>query len=91
MDQKENGYYGYEKIEKLSKLCKFTNCQHISEPHCAVKKAIADGTLSQESFNNFYRDKKEKEHISNQKNKTKAVDYMKQRKLFQNPFSIENS
>jgi putative ribosome biogenesis GTPase RsgA len=75
----------FEDIVDLSRMCKFTNCTHTKEPHCAVKKAISEGVLSNDKFNAYYREKNEEEHILKQKNKTKAVDYMKQRKLFREP------
>nr|WP_130296998.1 MULTISPECIES: hypothetical protein [Fictibacillus] len=70
-------------ILELSTRCKYTDCTHTSENECAVKAAISEGILLEETFHNYYREKKEAEHIANQKNKTKAIDYMKQRKLFQ--------
>jgi hypothetical protein len=81
----KNAEQGFEDIKKLSTQCKFSNCTHTSEPHCAVQKSISEGTLSNERFTAYYREKNEAEHVANQKNKTKAVDYMKQRKLFQKP------
>lgn len=74
---------GFEDILELSMRCKFSNCTHTTEPNCAVKKAISEGILSEGSFNNYYRLKNEAEYVSEQKNKTKAIDYMKQLKLFQ--------
>jgi putative ribosome biogenesis GTPase RsgA len=76
---------GFSDIIEISKRCKFSNCTHTKEPNCAVKKAISEGVLLEDRFNEFYRQIKEKEHIMNQNNKTKAIDYMKQRKLFQEP------
>lgn len=68
---------------ELSKKCKFSNCTHTTEPDCAVKGAISEGILSEERFNTYYRIKHEAEYVSEQKNKTKAIDYMKKKKLFQ--------
>ncbi|MDM5433697.1 hypothetical protein QUG02_13540 [Bacillus hominis] len=75
--------FGYEDIANISRRCKFSNCSHTNEPHCAVKKALFDGNLSEEIFNNYYRDINEAQYVSTQRNKTKAIDYMKQLKLFQ--------
>ncbi len=47
-----------------------------------LKKAISDGILTKEIMNSYYRDKNEFKYVCNQKNKTKAIDYMKQLKLF---------
>lgn len=73
---------GYEDIVSISGKCKFSNCLHTNEPNCAVKKAISDGTLSEEVVNSYYRDLNEAQYVSKQRNKTKALDYMKQLKLF---------
>jgi len=83
IDLEESLDFGFEDIVDLSRRCKFSDCTHTNEPHCAVKKAISDGTLCEDTFNGYYRNKNEAEYVSKQKNKTKAVDYMKQLKLFQ--------
>jgi putative ribosome biogenesis GTPase RsgA len=83
IDSIENLDNDFEDILELSRRCKFSNCTHTIEPECAVKKAISKGTLTEERINNYYRLKKEADYISEKKNKTKAIDYMKQRKLFQ--------
>ena len=36
----------FEDIEALGATCHFTDCRHLEEPRCAVKAAIADGTLA---------------------------------------------
>ena len=36
----------FEDIEALAATCHFTDCRHLEEPRCAVKAAIADGTLA---------------------------------------------
>jgi ribosome biogenesis GTPase len=73
---------GFKDIHELAKTCKFTNCTHTTEPECSVRKAISEGTLSIEQFNDYYATKKEAEYVSEKKNKTKAIDYMKKLKLF---------
>lgn len=83
IDSVEDLDNGFEDILELSMRCKFSNCTHTTEPNCAVKKAISEGILSEGSFNNYYRFKNEAEYVSEQKNKTKAIDYMKQLQLFQ--------
>jgi ribosome biogenesis GTPase len=82
MDSEQNLENGFEDILELSRRCKFSDCTHTNETDCAVKKAISDGILPEEKFNNYFRDKNEAEYVSKQENKTKAIDYMKQLKLF---------
>ncbi|PEA93913.1 hypothetical protein CON66_20995 [Bacillus cereus] len=81
----KNFDFGYEDIKEISMRCKFSNCSHTNEPNCAVKRAISDGALSEEVVNSYYRDFNEAHYVSKQKNKTKAIDYMKQLKLFTKP------
>jgi ribosome biogenesis GTPase len=45
----------FEDIEGLATNCKFGNCQHSTEPGCMVRKAITDGTLSAERFENYQK------------------------------------
>jgi ribosome biogenesis GTPase len=38
----------FEDVEALASACRFTDCSHRSEPGCAVRAAIADGSLRHE-------------------------------------------
>lgn len=46
-------------IDELSKKCKFKNCNHGSEPNCAIKLALENGDLSEERWINYNKLKKE--------------------------------
>ena len=83
MNSVESLDYDFADIIELTKQCKYSNCTHTSETKCAVKEAISDGILSAERFDSYFRLKGEAEYVSKEKNKTKAIDYMKQKKLFQ--------
>ena len=43
----------FEDIDALSAGCHFTNCRHQDEPRCAVKAAVADGTLAADRFASY--------------------------------------
>jgi ribosome biogenesis GTPase len=43
----------FPEIFELSKQCKYSNCTHIHEPDCAVKKALENNELSQERYYNY--------------------------------------
>lgn len=49
----------YEDVEAVISRCKFSDCQHATEPGCAVKSAIANGSLSEERFRSYIQFKKE--------------------------------
>lgn len=45
----------FEDIEELAAFCKFSDCQHNTEPGCAVHAAIADGNLPEERWVSYQK------------------------------------
>lgn len=43
----------FEDVEQLAAQCRFSNCQHRREPHCAVTEAISVGRLSPARLENY--------------------------------------
>jgi ribosome biogenesis GTPase len=50
-------------VEELFSRCRFSNCRHETEPGCAVKAAIQDGTLSKEQWERYLSQKRETKFI----------------------------
>ena len=48
-------------IEEMAETCRFRDCTHTSEPDCAVRKAVADGSLGQARLD-YYLQLKDEEH-----------------------------
>lgn len=46
-------------IEELAEHCRFSDCAHKSEPGCAVRRAIEEGTLSEERLLSYNKLKRE--------------------------------
>lgn len=44
---------GFIEIREASHECKFRNCQHLREPHCAVKTAIEAGKISERRYKSY--------------------------------------
>lgn len=56
----ESGLEGsFAAIEETGLRCKFTNCQHGSEPGCAVKAALESGTIDPDHFASYSKLRKE--------------------------------
>ncbi|MBC1456377.1 ribosome small subunit-dependent GTPase A [Listeria newyorkensis] len=49
----------FQDIELLANDCKFRNCQHGTEPGCAVQAALTDGSLSEVHYANWIKLKRE--------------------------------
>ena len=52
-DSEEGLDTAFHDVEELAAECQFADCQHSSEPHCAVKQALEHGTLSLERFESY--------------------------------------
>ena len=50
---KDEIYHFFPEIFKHSKNCGFYNCLHVSEPKCAVKRAVQDGVIGISRYNNY--------------------------------------
>lgn len=42
-------------IEQLAEECRFHDCQHLSEPGCAVLQAVKEGGLEQRRLDNYHK------------------------------------
>jgi len=58
-----------EDILEMSLRCKFTNCQHESEPGCAIKSALANGGIQQQRWKNYLKMKKELDLLAKKKSR----------------------
>ncbi len=54
----------FEDIEEMASSCRFRDCEHKSEPGCAVREAIGDGRLLPERFQSFLKLKKELRYLA---------------------------
>ena len=51
----EELYHYFPEIMAHSKGCKFYNCTHTHEPHCAVTEAVADGLISMSRYESYLK------------------------------------
>lgn len=49
----------FEDIEEIAARCKFSDCSHETEPGCAIREAIENGTLPEKRFESYRKLKKE--------------------------------
>jgi ribosome biogenesis GTPase len=53
----------FEDVEKLFADCRFADCAHESEPGCAVRRALADGTLDEVRWESYVKLQRELAHL----------------------------
>jgi ribosome biogenesis GTPase len=65
-------------IEALAATCRFTNCQHETEPGCAIKAALEAGTLAPDRLDGYLRLQREVAAMARRENR---VEERKAKKL----------
>lgn len=75
------GLYGGEglqqafaEIEELAETCRFPDCSHRSEPGCAVRAALADGTLAHRRWDSYLKLQRENEWIASRSDARLAAE-----------------
>lgn len=58
---------GFEIIRELSQQCRFADCRHLTEPGCAVKEAVENGTLPEETLEMWRKQLEESEELRQKK------------------------
>lgn len=61
-------------IEELAGRCRFTDCGHDSEPGCAVRAAVEEGTIEQARLHSFQKLRREQAHLERQNNQRAAAE-----------------
>ena len=67
----------FEDVTELFGRCRFTDCAHESEPGCAVKEALASGTLPPERWESYLKLQRELEHLERRLDKRAASEQRK--------------
>ena len=52
MKKEEVGHY-FPEIRAKMRECKFNNCLHVNEPHCAILRAVEEGEIDAERYHNY--------------------------------------
>lgn len=76
-DAGEGLQHSFSDIEELRLKCKFSNCQHKTEPGCAVRAAIEIGQLEEDRLNSFLKLQKEIGYHSRKANKAAQSEQKK--------------
>ncbi|MGA9141934.1 MAG: ribosome small subunit-dependent GTPase A [Methanocella sp.] len=58
----------FRDIDELARRCRFSDCKHETEPGCAIKAALRDGTLSEKRLESYRKLQKELAAVERKKN-----------------------
>ena len=69
-------------IAQLAALCRFRDCQHNSEPECAVQSALAGGSLDAERYQSYLKLKRELRYLAGkQDQRIRAVEHARWKQI----------
>jgi ribosome biogenesis GTPase len=72
----------FAEITELAAGCHFADCSHEHEPGCAVRKALGDGTLSQDRFTSYRKLQRELRALEIRKDNRLRSEARKERARF---------
>lgn len=67
-DQSESLSSSFRDIEEFASACRYRDCTHQKEPHCAVQQAIIDGDLEHSRLQSYFKLQKELAFIERKTN-----------------------
>ena len=76
-DSEEGLAATFADIEELSRQCKFGDCQHETEPDCAVLAAIEDGTLAERRLESWRKLRREQAWMAARKDARLRAEQVK--------------
>lgn len=64
----------FEDIASISARCRFADCSHATEPGCAVREALDNGTISSDRWESYLKLQRELRHLETKQNVKAALD-----------------
>jgi ribosome biogenesis GTPase len=55
-------------VEEIARRCRFSDCNHDSEPGCAIREALADGTLPRDRWDSYVKLQREQDALELRRN-----------------------
>ncbi len=55
LDQLDAASLGFVELRTLAPACRFNDCRHLQEPHCAVRQAVDTGGMSARRYESYRR------------------------------------
>lgn len=72
----------FDDIRELALSCKFSDCQHESEPDCAIREALASGDLDEDRYNSYLKLKREIARLDMRQSTSAILKEKKKQKNF---------
>jgi ribosome biogenesis GTPase len=68
-------------VEEIARRCRFADCAHNTEPGCAIREALADGSLSYERWQSYVKLQRELDALEVRRNHLLRQEQVRQYKI----------
>jgi ribosome biogenesis GTPase / thiamine phosphate phosphatase len=68
-------------VEEIARRCRFSDCAHDREPGCAIREALADGSLDRERWESYTKLQRELEAIEARRNHLLRLERVREYKI----------
>ena len=68
-------------IEALAGGCHFGDCRHETEPRCAVRRAVEEGTLDADRLDSYLKLRREADYVADRQNKLAQLEQKRKWKI----------
>ena len=77
----------FSDLEELASQCRFSDCEHVHEPGCAIQKALSEGLIDQRRLDSYMKLKHE---ASYEGLNSKQIENQKLERMFKNVGGMKN-
>ena len=68
-------------VEEVARRCRFSDCAHDQEPGCAIREALADGSLPRDRWESYAKLQRELEAIEARRNHLLRLERVREHKI----------
>ena len=68
-------------VDEIARRCRFSDCAHDSEPGCAIREALADGSLARDRWESYSKLQRELEAIEARRNHLLRLERVREYKI----------
>lgn len=83
--------HSFSDVINFAAQCKFSDCTHTTEPHCAVRNALENGTLTDARWKNYLKIQKESAFQAEKESRNRSREMKKiSRKMMKNSSKVDS-
>jgi ribosome biogenesis GTPase len=75
-------------VEALAVQCRFTNCGHVAEPGCAVRRAVEQGQLNAGRLAGYHKLKSEVQHFERKQGRRARDEESRRLKMLKSGLTV---